>query len=129
MKFQPDTPDEGNAITRHEAGCVWVGAVAYRRSVLVPRVGEVLDWEPTAHATLQAAHFERIARLPQRPEVVIFGSGTRLRFVPAALLQALIDAGIGVETMDTPAACRTYNVLAAERRAVLAALLIGPDTI
>ena len=60
-----------------------------------------------------------------RPELVVFGSGARLRFVPPALnARPLIDARIGVETMDTAAACRTYNVLASERRRVVAALLL-----
>ena len=67
----------------------------------------------------RADHFARIAAL--EPELVIFGSGARLRFPAPALLRPLIDAGIGVETMDTAAACRTYNVLLAEGRSVVAA--------
>jgi uncharacterized protein len=55
---------------------------------------------------------------------VIFGSGARLRFAPPAWLRALIERRIGVETMDTAAACRTYNVLVSEGRAVVAALLV-----
>jgi uncharacterized protein len=70
---------------------------------------------------LSEAHFEALAAF--EPELVIFGSGSRLRFVPPALLKALIGRRIGVETMDTAAACRTYNVLLAEGRSVLAALL------
>ena len=62
--------------------------------------------------------------LALRPELVIFGSGARQRFLAPALYRALIDARVGLETMDTAAACRTYNVLVAERRPVLAALLI-----
>ena len=57
---------------------------------------------------------------------MIFGSGARLRFPPAVLLRPLIEAGIGVETMDSAAACRTYNVLLAESRSVIAALLFAP---
>ena len=68
--------------------------------------------------------FASIAAL--KPELVIFGSGARLRFAKPALMRPLIDAGIGVETMDTPAACRTYNVLLAEGRSVVAALLFEP---
>jgi len=64
--------------------------------------------------------------LALKPELVIFGSGPRLRFVPPALLRSLIDSGIGVETMDTAAACRTYNVLVAEGRSAVAALLLEP---
>ena len=58
--------------------------------------------------------------------LVIFGSGARLRFPKPLLLRPLIDRRIGVETMDTAAACRTYNVLLAEGRSVVAALLFEP---
>jgi uncharacterized protein len=126
MKFQPDSLAGVNVITRQEPGRVWVGATLFRHSVLVPWQGAVLTWgeaPPSEPAALTAEHFERIAAL--QPEVVIFGSGPRLHFVKPALLRALIDQRIGVETMDTPAACRTYNVLASEGRRVLAALLLA----
>ena len=122
MKFQPDTLEGVNNITRQEPGRVWVGAQTYTRSLLVPWVGEVQAWGADRFEALTADHFTRIVALA--PEVVIFGSGGRIRFPAPALLRALIDRRIGVETMDTPAACRTYNVLVAERRSVLAALLI-----
>ena len=57
-------------------------------------------------------------------ELVIFGSGKRLRFPQAAWIKPLIDKQTGIETMDTEAACRTYNILAAEGRRVVAALLL-----
>lgn len=121
MKFQPDTLAGVNAITRHEDGRLWVGSMAYAHSVLVPWQGPVLDWEVSEGSPLCEAHFERIAAL--RPEVVIIGSGARQRFLSPALLRPLMAARIGVETMDTAAACRTYNVLVHEGRRVLAALL------
>jgi uncharacterized protein len=124
MKFQPETAEGVNLITRQEPGRVWVGATAFQHSVLVPWQGEVQAWGAVQPEELAAAHFERIAAL--RPELVIFGSGARLRFVAPALLQSLMALRIGVETMDTPAACRTYNVLASEHRRVLAALLLAP---
>ena len=61
-----------------------------------------------------------------QPELVIFGCGARMRFAHPRLQASLINAGIGVETMDTAAACRTYNLLVAESRSVVAALLIDP---
>jgi uncharacterized protein len=124
MKFQPETLAGANAITRHEAGRVWVGPKAYDHSLIVPWSGPIEPWQAGALADLTPGHFERLAHL--QPEVVIFGSGQRLRFVPAVLLRSLIERRIGVETMDTAAACRTYNVLLSEGRAVLAALLIEP---
>jgi uncharacterized protein len=124
MKFQPDTSEGVNVITRQEPGRVWVGTALFQHSVLVPWQGEVLPWAASGTEQLTATHFERIAAM--QPEVVIFGSGQRLRFVAPALLQSLMALRIGVETMDTPAACRTYNVLVGERRRVLAALLLAP---
>jgi uncharacterized protein len=121
MKFQPESSEGFNVITRQEAGCIWVGASPHTRGVLVPWQGEVLDWQAGEADALSLAHFERIAAL--RPELVIFGSGARLRFPDPALLRPLMALRIGVETMDTAAACRTYNVLVSERRMALAALL------
>ncbi len=126
MKFQPDTLAGVNLVTRHEPGCVWVGAQVLKHSVLVPWVGPVLPWDAPDFDSLSPAHFERILAL--RPEVVIFGSGQRLRFPAPALLRALIEQRIGVETMDTAAACRTYNVLVSEQRSAVAALLVSPGS-
>jgi uncharacterized protein len=125
MKFQPDTLGGVNAITRQEPGRVWVGNAVHARSIVVPWVGVVQDWGVAAMTNLTAAHFERLAALD--PELVVFGSGSSLRFPSAALLRALIERGIGVETMDTPAACRTFNVLVSERRSVVAALVLEPQ--
>jgi uncharacterized protein len=124
MKFQPDTFAGTNAISRLEPGAVWVNNQRFEGSLLVPWRGEVQVWSAVNHATLVAQHFSEVLAL--RPELVIFGSGARLRFISAALYRSLIDARIGLETMDSAAACRTYNVLAAEGRSVVAALL--PDT-
>jgi uncharacterized protein len=122
MKFQPDTAAGVNTISRQEPGRVWVGAAAFGDSVIVPWEGPVLPWALPQFDALTPEHFERIAELA--PEVVIFGSGRRLRFAHPSLLRPLIERRIGVETMDTPAACRTYNVLVSERRSVVAALLL-----
>lgn len=122
MKFQPDLADGVNLITRHEPGRVWVNAMEWRSSLLVPWRGEALPWPVAALHELGADHFDRL--LAFQPELVLFGSGLRLRFVPAAVQRPLIERGIGVETMDTAAACRTFNVLASEGRNVAAALLI-----
>jgi uncharacterized protein len=125
MKFQPDSLSGTNVLTRHEPGCVWVGGAAYRHSVIVPWRGEVQAWPVRQFAAMEAAHFDALAEVGAA--VVIFGSGPRLRFPAPALLRGLIERGIGVETMDTAAACRTYNVLASEGRTVVAALLVGDE--
>lgn len=122
MKFQPDSAEGVNAVTRQEPGRVWVGSALHEVSILLPWKGDVQPWGADSLGALTAEHFARIVTL--KPEVVIFGSGTRLQFPKPALLRALIEARIGVETMDTAAACRTYNVLVSEKRSAVAALLI-----
>jgi uncharacterized protein len=128
LKLQPDRADGGiNLITRHDASSIWIGNQRFGHSLLVPWHGEVGHWPPASIEDLAAEHFD--ALLDWQPELVIFGSGARLRFVAPALLRGLIERRIGVETMDTAAACRTYNVLAAEGRTVLAALLLRPPDV
>jgi uncharacterized protein len=122
VKFQPDQLAGVNVISRIDGDRLWVNATEWQRSVLVPWVGDARAWAPSAIDTLERGHFEEILALA--PEVVIFGSGPTLRFVSPGLYQALTARRIGIETMDTGAACRTYNVLAAEGRRVLAALLL-----
>ena len=122
MKFQPDTLEGTNVITRLETRRVWVGHTLFDHPVLVPWTGQVRAWQVASFDELQAQHFESL--LSYQPELVIFGSGASLRFPAPALLKALIERRIGVETLDTAAACRTYNVLASEGRSVLAALLL-----
>ncbi|MEY3296715.1 MAG: hypothetical protein RLZZ451_2763 [Pseudomonadota bacterium] len=124
MKFQPDTLAGTNAITRFEGHRLWVGSVPHEASVLVPWRGPVRAWPPAAAAELAAAHFDAILAL--QPELVVYGSGPRLVFPPPALARVLFERRIGLETMDTAAACRTYNVLASEGRSVVAALMLAP---
>lgn len=123
MKLHADPMQGQNAISRHSPEGVIVNGQAWRQSVIVPWQGTVQPWGPAHADGLAEAHFEMLASLG--PEIVIFGSGPRLRFPKPALLKALMGRRIGIETMDTPAACRTYNVLLAEGRSVVAALLFG----
>jgi uncharacterized protein len=122
VKFQPDRLEGVNVISRLDRGRIWVNADEHASSILVPWRGPVRPWRVTGFADLRHEHFDAVLDL--EPEVVIFGSGTRLRFVTPALQRVLIERRIGVETMDSAAACRTYNVLANEGRRVVAALLI-----
>jgi uncharacterized protein len=123
LKLHADRLEGVNAISSVTPQAVSVNGVARTRNVLVPWQGEVVEWAPSGFEQLSAEHFERIAALG--PELVIFGSGARLRFPPAALIRPLIERRIGIETMDTAAACRTYNILVGEGRSVVAALLVA----
>jgi uncharacterized protein len=122
MKFQPDRPEGPNVIHAATRSSVSINGQPFTTSVLVPSDAPMQAWSATSLATLTAEHMAEI--VPMQPELVILGSGPSLRFAHPSVLSPLINARIGVETMDTVAACRTYNILVAEGRRVVAALLI-----
>lgn len=124
MKLHADKPDS-NTITAYGDGWFSVNGERFASSMLLASTGERAAWHCDAHGHLTRAHFDALLALtPSAPELVIFGSGQRLRFVRPELLQSLIGQRIGVETMDTQAACRTFNILAGEGRRVVVALLV-----
>jgi uncharacterized protein len=123
MKLHPDNAEGVNLIHAYTSDSVRIEAQVYRSSILVPSTGPVLPWPVSSLTDLTEAHFEQIAQA--RPELVIFGSGKQLRFVRPELPRPLMAARIGIETMDTAAACRTYNILVGEGRKALAALIIS----
>ncbi|MFD0666178.1 Mth938-like domain-containing protein [Ramlibacter sp. MAHUQ-53] len=123
MKLQPDR-STAQTITGHGPGWVAINGERIDHSLIVGSGGERIAWAGGTFEQLDASHFEALARLDV--EVVIFGSGSRIRFPRPAWLAPLIARRIGLETMDTAAACRTYNILAQEGRTVAAALLLEP---
>ena len=108
--------------TGHGAGYVAVNGRQYQRPVVVSAEEVRTDWTATDFATLDATHFQYFLAL--KPEVLLFGTGAKQQFAHPNLYRELIRAGIGIEFMDTPAACRTYNILVAEDRKVVAAVLL-----
>lgn len=128
MKLQPDHLDV-QSILGYGPGWVGLGrngiAEKIEHSLVIGSGGEKFDWNCTRFEQLTAEHFALLAET--KPELVIFGSGSRLRFPPPAFLRLLMAQRIGLETMDTLAACRTYNILAGEGRRVVAALLIEAE--
>ena len=128
MKLQPDRLDV-QSILAYGAGGIGLGSNGVAEkidySIVVGARGEKFPWQASSFDQLTSEHFSMLADL--KPELIIFGSGTRLKFARPPFLRSLMAARIGVETMDTLAACRTYNILAGEGRHVVAALLIESD--
>ncbi len=122
MKFQPERLDGVNAIKASTPTQLIVNQQVWTTSVMVPWQGEVGAWNRTRIEDLQAADFEALLAL--QPEVVIVGTGARHQFVSPRLSHPLLTRGIGVESMDTAAACRTYNILVGEGRRAIALLLL-----
>jgi uncharacterized protein len=103
------------------AGYVAVNGVRHEKCVVVSPQA-VAEWVVSGFHSLTGADFGFIAE--QKPEIVIFGTGSVQRFPPPELARALAASGAGVEIMDSRAACRTYNILASESRKVIAAILV-----
>jgi uncharacterized protein len=123
MKLHADRAEGVNVIHAYTRTSVSVNGQVHSRSIIVPPSGPMVDWPVQSLQALTEADFHPI--LAARPEVLILGTGTTLRFIQPGLMRHLMSARIGVETMDTAAACRTYNILVGEGRQVMAALLIG----
>jgi uncharacterized protein len=122
LKFHLNSA-EGNVFTGHGPGFVRLGIIEYRQNIIVTPEKIVTGWAPNGFAGLGVEDFAAIAALG--PEVALLGTGTAIRFPHPRLHRALTDARIGLEVMDTPAACRTFNILAAEGRKVAVAILVG----
>jgi uncharacterized protein len=96
--------------------------MSHRGSILCLPSG-IYAWEPADPATLQLSDLDAVLAEKDRIAFLLLGTGRRQVFAPAPLRHALAAAGIAVETMDTGAACRTFNLLLAERRQVAAGLI------
>ena len=111
-----------NLFTGYGENYVEINQQRHENSLIVLPGMIVKDWNIASFEHLTTMHFEFLVDL--KPEIVLLGTGVKLRFPAPALTRALITAQIGLEVMDTAAACRTYNILAAEGRKVAAALLL-----
>ena len=112
------------AIESYRGGGFRVSGLRYEGSVLVFRE-RTLAWPVAAHSEIGIYALARTVADPAngRVELLLLGCGARLLPVPPPLRRRLKDLGVAVEPMDTGAACRTFNVLAAEERRVAAALI------
>jgi len=122
VKLHASVVSSRNAFTGYGEGYVLVSGQRREASLIVMPERQ-LDWAPASFAELSEAHFAHIVEL--HPEVVLLGTGARQRFPHPQPTAPLARAGIGLEVMDVQAACRTYNILAAEDRVVVAALLFA----
>jgi uncharacterized protein len=120
MKLHPDASN-AYAIQSYGPEGVVVNGQLQTMPLILCAVQGPKTWSANSYEDLTQANFDEL--LAFQPELVIFGSGNRIKFPTPRLLQGLIHKGIGVDTMDNGAACRTFNVLAGEGRRVLMVLL------
>ena len=123
MKIHLQDPSSSpNLIRAHQPAAITVGEVVYTASLIISPDVLLPDWSPATFTELEAAHIESLLQLS--PELVLIGTGRRQQFPSPEILRPLIRAQVGYEIMDTGAACRTYNVLMAEGREIVAGLIV-----
>lgn len=122
MKVSLDTGSASHRIRAYGEGSITINEDVYTSDLIVMPEHIVPEWASAPVAELTPGHLEVIE--PYEPEIVLLGTGREQHFPPMQLMAALSRRGIGLETMDTAAACRTYNVLMSEDRRVAAALLM-----
>ena len=122
MKIEREVAPGRNMFTGYGEGYVEVNRTRYSGSLVVAAEALVTDWPLESIDALSADHLAAI--LEMKPEIVLLGTGAKFAFPEPARLAPLREARVGVEVMDTAAACRTYNILLGEGRNVVAALIV-----
>ena len=124
MKFEPDLSlGNRNRITAYGPGYVLVAGLRHEQNLVVMPARVITGWGPASAGEFSLEHMEVLALL--EPELVLIGTGPKLVFPRREIMDSLPVRGIGLEFMDTGAACRAYNFLLGEDRRVAAALLIA----
>jgi len=123
MKLQLAKTDGLNTFTAYGEGYVSINGIRHQTNVIVLPDRLLAEWTLASFESLAVADFELLADLDA--EIILLGTGRQLRFPAPQLLRPLIEAQKGLEVMDLPAACRTYNVLVGEGRKVAACLLLA----
>jgi uncharacterized protein len=109
-------------VTGAGPGWIRINADEYHGNMVLTPDAVIADFAPGGFDALVESDFSQL--LAHRPEIVLLGTGSMQRFPPPQLTRALTEARVGVEVMDTPAVCRTFNILTGEERRVVAALLL-----
>ncbi|HZV65652.1 MAG TPA: Mth938-like domain-containing protein [Telluria sp.] len=122
MKLHSSSTKQYQTVTGYDDRGVEINAERFDFSLLLMPETAPRPWPVTSFDALAEQHFEQIAQ--DAPDVVILGTGARQRFVHPRLIGALSSRHIGVECMDSKAACRTYNILMGEGRKVTLALIV-----
>jgi uncharacterized protein len=122
MRFTQDPSSATRLIRAYGGGELRINDDTYRETVIVT-ASTVLTL-PEIRDMNDLGAFDPARILALDPELVLLGTGHRQMFPSTAFRAQFLSVGIGFEVMDTGAACRTFNVLVAEQRRVVALLLV-----
>ncbi len=122
MELELDKNYAKYQIRAYQPGHIQVNEITYTHSIIVSPEKLIDNWKPQHISELTREDLEIVSELS--PAILLIGTGSKLEFPDLAIYGDLINEGIGIEVMDTSAACRTYDILTAENRNVAAALII-----
>lgn len=122
MKLSEDYSGGAYVIRAYETGSITVNNDDFTQSLLIANHQLNSNWNVQHVEEISHQHWEDILQL--QPEVILIGTGEHLIFPHPASYAPVIQQGIGIEFMDSMAACRTYNILLAEDRAVVAGIIL-----
>ncbi len=122
MKFAEDHNSSKYKITGYDAKGVKINGKTFKQSFILSPMEFISDWQPQDLSSLSVEHFSDLYKM--KPEVIILGTGAKQVFPDREILKYLVQNRIGYEIMDTQAACRTFNVIMAEGRNVVAGMFI-----
>jgi len=122
MKFAQDSLEDGYVITAYEIDSVSINGKTFSQSLVIANAQLNDNWNISSIESLTPGHIDQV--LSFEPELIIIGTGNKLIFPAVEIYASIIERGIGVDFMDTGAACRTYNILMSEGRDVVAGLIL-----
>ena len=109
-------------INSYEQGSVMIGDEHFVSSLIITPTIVINNWPPQTFTDIATRHLDQI--IDMKPELILLGTGSKQHFPDADILLSASELNIGIEVMDTGAACRSYNILLQEARNVAAALLM-----
>lgn len=122
MEIHRESPDTRYAIRGYGPGEIRINETTYAKSVILTRNHLDAGWNPPPLAEWTPRELDPL--LAQDPEILLIGTGSRLRLLGTEFLLHALERGVALETMDTAAACRTFNILVGEGRKVAAGLIV-----
>ena len=123
MKFSEDSESKHRMITAYGDDFISIDQQRFEHPVILTETLPPRQWEVADFAALTVEAIDPL--LADAPEIVLIGTGMTQRFLPPRLMHYIMQRGIGCEVMNTPSACRTWNIIVAEGRRVAAGLMLG----
>lgn len=122
MKFTEDYATGVNVVRSYDSSGITINTKSYSQSLVVSSNSLIENWPLQQISDLNTETLDLILEL--KPEVIVIGTGSKLEFPSPQTYSNIINQGIGIEFMDSGAACRTYNILISENRRVVAGIIL-----